>query len=215
MDLRGIGWEAGHWMHVDPDRDQWRPLVNTVMHLQIPQKAENFLTSWVTVRLSRKTLLHGVGYTCHKAHLHCAAMHTRLREMFDASWSSKARSFAHACKYNMPISHVKQKERANSHLGWHCATSICYVLSMRCKSSGRQLDGRATAGVGQRFLWRTPRNGYYTSDSLDISEIYVNTIYNIPCVLRIHTIFVHDILFCVMKSRKKPSYNSSYNETTI
>jgi len=44
------------------DRDQWHPLVNMVMNLQFPQKARNFLTRWVTVKLSWRTLLHGGGY---------------------------------------------------------------------------------------------------------------------------------------------------------
>jgi hypothetical protein len=28
MDLREIGWDRGHWIDVDQDRDQWRALVN-------------------------------------------------------------------------------------------------------------------------------------------------------------------------------------------
>jgi hypothetical protein len=36
--------------------------VNTVMNIQIPWKAVYFLTSWATVTLSRRTLLHGVSY---------------------------------------------------------------------------------------------------------------------------------------------------------
>jgi hypothetical protein len=31
MDLREIRWEGVDWMHVDQDRDHWRPLMNTVM----------------------------------------------------------------------------------------------------------------------------------------------------------------------------------------
>jgi hypothetical protein len=36
MDLRGIGWEIVHWMHLTQDRDQWRGLVNKVMNLRVP-----------------------------------------------------------------------------------------------------------------------------------------------------------------------------------
>jgi hypothetical protein len=34
--------------------------VSALMNLRVPQKAGNFLTSWQTVSLSRRTLLHGV-----------------------------------------------------------------------------------------------------------------------------------------------------------
>jgi hypothetical protein len=33
IDLREIGWEGVHWMHLAQDMDQWWPLVNTVMNL--------------------------------------------------------------------------------------------------------------------------------------------------------------------------------------
>jgi hypothetical protein len=45
MDLREIGWDDMDWIHVAQDRDQWRALVNTVIHLRIPQNVENFLSS--------------------------------------------------------------------------------------------------------------------------------------------------------------------------
>jgi len=32
------------WIHLAQDRDQWRTLVNMIMNLRFPQKAENFLT---------------------------------------------------------------------------------------------------------------------------------------------------------------------------
>jgi hypothetical protein len=48
------------WMHMAQDRDQWQALVNTVINPQVPWKVGNFLTRWVTVSFSRRTLLHGV-----------------------------------------------------------------------------------------------------------------------------------------------------------
>jgi hypothetical protein len=36
--------------------------VKTVMNLQVPQKAGNFLTSQVTISSSRRPLLHGVSW---------------------------------------------------------------------------------------------------------------------------------------------------------
>jgi hypothetical protein len=36
MDLREIGWDGGDWIDLAQDRDQWRPLVNAVMNIQVP-----------------------------------------------------------------------------------------------------------------------------------------------------------------------------------
>jgi hypothetical protein len=58
--LTEIGWKDVDWIHLAQDKDQWLDLVNTVMNLRVLYKAGNFLTSWVTVSLSRSTLLHGV-----------------------------------------------------------------------------------------------------------------------------------------------------------
>jgi hypothetical protein len=44
MALREIGWDGVDWLHLTDDRDQWQAVVNTVMNLQVPQKAGNFLT---------------------------------------------------------------------------------------------------------------------------------------------------------------------------
>jgi hypothetical protein len=35
MDLVEIGWGGMDWIDVAQDRDQWRALVNMVMHLQV------------------------------------------------------------------------------------------------------------------------------------------------------------------------------------
>jgi hypothetical protein len=60
MFLKEIGREGVDWIHVAQDRGQWRACVKTIMNLQIPERAGNFLTSRVTINVSRRTLLHGV-----------------------------------------------------------------------------------------------------------------------------------------------------------
>jgi hypothetical protein len=36
MDLREIRWDGMDWINLAQDRDQWRPLVNTVMNFWVP-----------------------------------------------------------------------------------------------------------------------------------------------------------------------------------
>jgi hypothetical protein len=36
MDLREMGWDDMDWIELAKDRDQWRPLVNTVINFRIP-----------------------------------------------------------------------------------------------------------------------------------------------------------------------------------
>jgi hypothetical protein len=36
MDIREIGRDGGDWIDLAQDRDQWRALVNAVMHLRVP-----------------------------------------------------------------------------------------------------------------------------------------------------------------------------------
>jgi hypothetical protein len=36
MDLTGIGWEHGDWIHLTSDRDQWWALVSVAINLHIP-----------------------------------------------------------------------------------------------------------------------------------------------------------------------------------
>jgi hypothetical protein len=36
MDLRKTGWDGMDWIELAQDRDQWMPLVNTVMNLRVP-----------------------------------------------------------------------------------------------------------------------------------------------------------------------------------
>jgi len=45
MDLGEIGWGRVDSIHLAQDWDQWRALVNTVMNLWVPLKADNFLLS--------------------------------------------------------------------------------------------------------------------------------------------------------------------------
>jgi hypothetical protein len=44
MDLREIGWDGVDWIDRAQDRDQRRALVNTVLNLQVPQNAGEFLS---------------------------------------------------------------------------------------------------------------------------------------------------------------------------
>jgi hypothetical protein len=61
--LGEMWWESVDWMQLAQNRDQWWAIVKTVMNSQVPLKARNFLTSWVTISCSRRTLLHGVSYS--------------------------------------------------------------------------------------------------------------------------------------------------------
>jgi hypothetical protein len=45
MDIREIIWKSVDWIQLGQDSDQWRALVDTIMKLQVPLKARNFLTS--------------------------------------------------------------------------------------------------------------------------------------------------------------------------
>jgi hypothetical protein len=36
IDSREIGWGGMDWIDLAQDRDQWRPLMNTVMNLRVP-----------------------------------------------------------------------------------------------------------------------------------------------------------------------------------
>jgi hypothetical protein len=44
IDIRGKVLEGVDWIHLAEDRDQWCALVNSVMNLEVPLKAGNFLT---------------------------------------------------------------------------------------------------------------------------------------------------------------------------
>jgi len=34
-DIREVGWEGVDWIHLAQDRNQWLPLLNTVMNLRV------------------------------------------------------------------------------------------------------------------------------------------------------------------------------------
>jgi hypothetical protein len=36
LELREIGWEVLNWIHLAQGKDQWRPLVNTVLNIRVP-----------------------------------------------------------------------------------------------------------------------------------------------------------------------------------
>jgi len=48
------------WIVLDQNWNKWRAVVTAVGNLRVPYSAGNFLTSWETVSLSRRTLLCGV-----------------------------------------------------------------------------------------------------------------------------------------------------------
>jgi len=55
-------------MHVAQERDQWRTLVDRVMNLRVQKMAGDFLSSYVTISVSRMTLLLGVYYFVSNRH---------------------------------------------------------------------------------------------------------------------------------------------------
>jgi hypothetical protein len=45
MDLQEVGWGRMDWIDPAQNRDRWRALVYTVIHLRVPQNVGNFLMS--------------------------------------------------------------------------------------------------------------------------------------------------------------------------
>jgi hypothetical protein len=47
---------------LDQDRDQSKDIVNMVINLQVPWKADNFIAEWLPAPRYRLRLLHGFSY---------------------------------------------------------------------------------------------------------------------------------------------------------
>jgi hypothetical protein len=63
IDLQQIGWSNMDWIYVAEVRNQWRAIVDTVMNLRFLQNVVKFLNSRATVGFSRRSRLHGVGWS--------------------------------------------------------------------------------------------------------------------------------------------------------
>jgi hypothetical protein len=59
-DVRDIRWGGMDWINLTQDRDQWRALVNTAMHLGVPQNVGKFLSTCTSGGFSRRAQLHAV-----------------------------------------------------------------------------------------------------------------------------------------------------------
>jgi hypothetical protein len=57
IDLREIGWDGMDWIDLAQDSEQWRPLVNTVMNIRVPENAGKFLSSCTIGSFSRRAQL--------------------------------------------------------------------------------------------------------------------------------------------------------------
>jgi hypothetical protein len=57
MDLREIGWDGVDWIDVTQNRNEWWVLVNTVVKIQVPHNARNFLSGYTISSFSRRAQL--------------------------------------------------------------------------------------------------------------------------------------------------------------
>jgi len=64
MDLTKTECEDVEWTDLAPDRGKWQTLVNTMMNLRVPRNAENFLTMWETINLSKGQCCTVSVYNC-------------------------------------------------------------------------------------------------------------------------------------------------------
>jgi hypothetical protein len=60
MDLGEIGWGDVAWIGLDQGRDKWKALVNSVLHLRVPNNARKFSFGCTTVVLSSRPQLQRV-----------------------------------------------------------------------------------------------------------------------------------------------------------
>ena len=50
--------DTKHWIYPPQDRNKWQAILNKVMSLQVLYDVGYFETSWGTLRISYRTLLH-------------------------------------------------------------------------------------------------------------------------------------------------------------
>ena len=62
MGLQEVGRGGMDWIDLAQDSDRWLALSKAVINIRVPKNADNFLTNWVPVSLSGRTLLRGVIY---------------------------------------------------------------------------------------------------------------------------------------------------------
>jgi hypothetical protein len=69
MNIEETGWGRVDWIRLAQDRDQCLVHVKTVISIQIPQRAGNFLSKWEVISFSRRNQLCEVRYPIQ--HLYC------------------------------------------------------------------------------------------------------------------------------------------------
>lgn len=60
MDLKENGKERAGWINLAQDGNKWRPLVNTIMRLQVTCNVDNCSTGSRNISFLKQTLFHGV-----------------------------------------------------------------------------------------------------------------------------------------------------------
>jgi hypothetical protein len=60
MDLGEVGWGDVDWIGLAKDRDWWRALVNSVLHLRVPWNAEKLSSGLASSGLSSSAQLHRI-----------------------------------------------------------------------------------------------------------------------------------------------------------
>jgi hypothetical protein len=62
MNVTEIEFGNVDWIILAYDNVQWLAVVNTLMYLRVALKSMNFFHSWATIGLSKRTVLHDIGY---------------------------------------------------------------------------------------------------------------------------------------------------------